>query len=60
MNIGDNRLVELQAAYPDLTISVATLPSVDSSRTVTLTGTSGTANISVAGTNYLVTFLPQT
>lgn len=53
---GDNRLTELQAAYPDLTIAVATLPSVDSSRTVTLTGTSGTANISVGGTNYLATF----
>lgn len=53
---GDNRLTELQAAYPDLTISVATLPSVNSNRAVTLTGTSGTANVSVAGVNYLATF----
>ena len=53
---GDNRLAELQAAYPDLTIAVATVDSVNSRRTVTLTGTSGTANINIAGTDYLATF----
>lgn len=53
---GENRLTELQAAYPDLTIAIATVDSANSRRTVTLTGTSGTANISVGGTNYLATF----
>ena len=51
---GESRLAELQAAYPELTIVEA--PSTQSSRTVTLTGTSGTANITVAGTAYLATF----
>lgn len=53
---GNNRLSELQAAYPDLTIAVGTVATANSQRTVTLTGTSGTANISVGGTNYLATF----
>lgn len=53
---GSNRLAELQAAYPDLTIAVVTEDSVNSKRTVTLTGTSGTANINIAGTDYLATF----
>lgn len=53
---GDNRLAELQAAYPELTITVASVPSVNSSRTVTLTGTSGTANVNVGGVDYLATF----
>lgn len=49
---GQNKLTELQVAYPSLTIAV----KGTSSRTVTLTGTSGTANIAIAGTNYLATF----
>jgi len=53
---GENRLAELQAHYPDNTITLATIASDNSARTVTLTGTSGTANISVAGVNYLATF----
>ncbi len=53
---GDNRLTELQAAYPDLTVAISTENSVNSQRLVTLTGTSGTANISVGGTNFLATF----
>ena len=53
---GTNRLADLQANYPDLVIAVSTLPSNDSERKVTLTGTSGTANVAVGGTNYLATF----
>jgi len=53
---GVNRLADLQAAYPNLTIAVAALPTANSRRVVTLTGSSGTANISVAGTNYLATY----
>ena len=49
-----SRLAELQLAYPELTITV--LNTENATRTVTLTGTSGTANISVKGTNYLATF----
>jgi len=49
---GANRLAELQAAYPSLAIAV----KGTSSRTVTLSGTSGTANIAIAGVNYLATF----
>ena len=45
-----DRLVEIQAAYPNLTISLAQY------KTLSLTGTSGTANISVGGTNYVATF----
>lgn len=53
---GVNKLTQLQEAYPDLTITVAASASDKSRRTVTLTGTSGTANINAGGTNYLVTF----
>lgn len=49
---GTNRLAEVQAAYAGLTIAL----EGDSKRTVTLTGTSGTANIVVGGVNYLATF----
>lgn len=49
---GENRLAELQAHYPDNNITVA--DSIAS--TVTLTGTSGTANINIDDTNYLATF----
>lgn len=50
-NPGD-RLSELQAAYPDLTIAI----QGTASRDLTLSGTSGTANINIAGVNYLSTF----
>lgn len=53
---GSNRLAELQAQYPDNTIVIDTVDSLSSRRTVTLTGTSGTANINIGGTNYLFTF----
>lgn len=51
---GANRLTELQTAYPNHTITLQ--PSGVSTRALTLTGTSGTANINVSGTNYLATF----
>jgi len=47
---GTDILEELQAAYDGITIALA------KTRTITLTGTSGTANIAVDGTNYLATF----
>lgn len=49
---GENKLAEVQARYPELTIAV----DGDSERRVTLTGTSGTANVAVGGVNYLATF----
>lgn len=49
-----NRLEELQAAYPTLNITLA--QSGASTRTITLTGASGTANISIGGVDYLATF----
>lgn len=51
---GNDRLAELQNNYPDLTIAIA--DSANSTRTVTLTGSSGTANINVDGNNYLATY----
>lgn len=48
---GDDRLVELQAAYPDLNImSGRKKVSFD------LTGTSGSANLIIGGVTYLITF----
>lgn len=52
---GTSRLAELQAAYPDLTIEEGA-PTGNSTRAITLTGTSGTANININGVNYLATF----
>jgi len=52
---GESRLAELQAAYPLLTIEEGGATGV-ATQAVTLTGTSGTANISVGGTAYLATF----
>lgn len=52
---GNNRLAEVQAAYPDLTIAVAD-NSLLTQSDITLTGTSGTANINIDGTDYLATF----
>ena len=51
---GNSRLAELQAAYPDYTVVIDN--TGNSTRNLTLTGTSGTANVSVGGTNYLATF----
>jgi len=48
------RLAELELAYPQLSIVIANTDFA--TRTVTLTGTSGTANVSVKGVNYLATF----
>lgn len=50
----ESRLADLQAAYPDQTITE--VAGENSSRTVTLTGTSGTANINIGGNAYLATF----
>jgi hypothetical protein len=49
---GANRLAELQTAFPDLTIWLDGTYTTD----ITLTGTSGTANVTIDGTNYLATF----
>lgn len=48
-----NRLAELQAAYPNLTISIAYTAA---SSALTLSGTTGTANVNIDGTDYLATF----
>lgn len=48
-----DKLTELQAFYPDLTILIDTPNQV---QTVNLAGTSGTANITVNGVDYLATF----
>lgn len=53
---GNNRLAELQAHYPDNDVSIAIEASANSSQNITLTGTSGTANITVDGDAYLATF----
>lgn len=51
---GEDRLAELNGAYQNLTITIA--DSDSSTRELTLTGTSGTANVNVDGVNYLATF----
>jgi len=48
-------LAALQAAYPLLAIEEGAA-SGSASQTVTFTGTSGTANVTIAGVNYLATF----
>lgn len=50
---GSNKLAKLQAVYPELTILVDT---PNQSQTITLTGTSGTANVTIGGVDYLATF----
>jgi len=47
---GNDRLVELQGAYTNLTVALAQY------RLLTLTGTSGTADINIGGTDYTATF----
>jgi hypothetical protein len=51
---GEDRLAELEGAYQNLTITIA--DSDSSTRELTLTGASGTANVNVDGVNYLATF----
>lgn len=51
---GEDRLAELNGAYQNLNIVIA--DSDSSTRELTLTGTSGTANVNVDGVNYLATF----
>lgn len=50
-----SQLAALQAYYPNLVIEEG-LATGNASQAVTLTGTSGTANIAVNGVNYLATF----
>jgi hypothetical protein len=52
---GSSRLTELQAAYPTLTIEGGEATGA-ATQELTLTGNSGTANISVANVDYLATF----
>lgn len=51
---GVDVLDQLQKAYPDFDVQIAT--TGESVLELTLTGTSGTANINVGGTDYLATF----
>ena len=51
---GEDRLAELSGNYPNLTIVIS--DSANSTRALTLTGTSGTANVDVDGVDYLATF----
>lgn len=47
---GNDILAELQASYDGITINLA------KTRSINLTGTSGTANITIGGTNFVATF----
>lgn len=49
-NCATTRLAELQSTYNNLTVAIS------QTRTITLTGASGSANVNVGGTNYLATF----
>ena len=53
---GSDRLAELEEAYPDLTITIPQVDTDESTAEITLAGTSGTANVVIAGVNYLATF----
>ncbi len=50
-----SKLTDLQAYYPSLVIEEG-LASGNATQAVTLTGTSGTANVVINGVNYLATF----
>src|SRR5690606_20635270 len=52
---GNDKLDKLSRAYPDLVITKAQVDTGRTTSTVTLTGTSGTANINILGTDYLAT-----
>jgi hypothetical protein len=51
---GEDRLAEIQSNYPNLTIAIKKTGS--GTRALTLTGSSGTANVNVDGVNYLATY----
>jgi len=51
---GNSRLEEVKAAFPTLTVTE--VDNGKESHAVTVTGTGGTANVTIAGTAYLVTF----
>lgn len=52
-----NRLADLQAAYPDLTIALQTQTSITKkSSVITFTGTSGTATVVIGGVSKTATF----
>ena len=51
---GEDRLDELNAAFPNFTVTIA--ETDQSSQAITLTGTSGTANVAIDGTDYLAAF----
>lgn len=53
---GTSRLAELQGAYPNNTVVLADSGETSTVATITLTGTSGTANVNIGGINYLATF----
>lgn len=53
---GNDLLSQLQASYPTYNVTVANGVNTASLVTVTLSGTSGTANINIGGVNYLATF----
>lgn len=50
----ESRLADLQAAYPDL--SITEVDNGSESHAVTISGTSGTATVSIDGTDYVATF----
>lgn len=52
---GESRLAELQAAYPDLTIIEGTYTGT-SSRTATITGTTGNLSLVIGGETYATPF----
>jgi len=54
-NCDGSRLTELQVAYPQLTIEEG-IPDGTAVQTVTLTGSSGNAVLTIAGTNYTEAF----
>lgn len=52
---GEDRLAELQAAYPGLTIAIDTDPA-KRTRALTLTGSSGTATVTIGTHTYTATY----
>lgn len=50
----ESRLADLQAAYPDL--SIVEVDNGSETHAVTLTGTGGTATVSIGGNDYVATF----
>lgn len=52
---GENRLIELQSAYPEYAVTLDPNSSV-STYTVNFSGSSGTGNLTINGVDYLATF----